>query len=491
MNKLMLIFCLLLFAVLLSAQVINPYMNLIHSSRCDDGNLRVRWEDLTTNMLQTECLYSTGANWQNALVENYSATQMQALVPYTFGQTLRYRLRTEVSYATYSGVAMHAPYMDADAWPPTLAKLGHIGTDATMDSVTVYSPVLDLTDTWFGVTSDKFYSGMANVANMFPTFNSITSYNIYMTTLTSPQVVVDSLMYAMLYTFNMGDLISPGLYKVKIDSTSMPVYTRIGNIQSMVVAGKLYMACNITDLTSDPDFGPWPNALNALAVVSLTFRLGYDQVAQTFDFGIGDYSNLSAQIFQDNVYSVAQNSPPEISGFQLDTNLNLVNFIYTDANADFPLMAQFQLDGGEIVDLLPESMDYSQPVSFIGSLPYTPQTGILRVSDNNIDFVEYVYPEVLNPIDPLPIPPLQCTLPNPFRSGLVELNGLHKGSVNVGLYNLRGEKLSGLYKGWTEDPYLSFSWDGRSNGSRLPSGVYFLRVVQSGHSLVRKFVLSN
>ena len=201
------LFAFLLLASLLAAQELNPYMNMMHSSRCADGNLKVRWDDITGNFLGTQCFYSTnGGNWQNAAVEQLEGLQLQALVPYNWGNVLRYRLRTELTYMNETLVYMQTPFLNADAFPPGYNAMGLIGTDATGDSITVYDDILDFTDSWCAATPNKLYSALANVAGSFPTMNSLTSYNVYATVIANPETVADTLAYAMLYRGDDGKL---------------------------------------------------------------------------------------------------------------------------------------------------------------------------------------------------------------------------------------------------------------------------------------------
>ena len=151
-----LMFVLLFVAVLLSAQEINTYLNLSHSSRCPDGYLRLRWLDETGNSSSTQCFYSiNGLNWELTTSTALQNNQMEAVVPYEFGQSLRYRLRTPVTLEGEQIVFMHIPYLISDAFPPSLSQLGEIGTDPTGDSDISDVPALDLTDSWCGTTENK------------------------------------------------------------------------------------------------------------------------------------------------------------------------------------------------------------------------------------------------------------------------------------------------------------------------------------------------
>jgi hypothetical protein len=61
---------------------------------------------------------------------------------------------------------------------------------------------------------------------------------------------------------------------------------RIGDITAQVSGGKLHMACNISTLTADPQFGPWPNEFNALAISSRPSALLWWVVSRSLAWGL-------------------------------------------------------------------------------------------------------------------------------------------------------------------------------------------------------------
>lgn len=485
----------LLLIALLGAQELMPFGNLRHSSRCADGNLRLRWDDFSGGMVLPECYYrANGGAWQAAAAEPYADGVAQALVPYEFGQVLRYRLRLALEYMGESVAYMQPAFWDDDAFPPQAANMALIGTDATGDSVMVYATNLDLTDTFFAATDNKFYSALANVANSFPTMNSLTSYNFWATTIANPEALADSVVFALVYTFNIPGLISPGLYKLGMDSTGTPTFARVGNIQSQVSGGKLYLACNLADLTGDPDFGIWPNAFNALMVTSLSMKIDIDLQTMQPEFGFGDYSSVGMLEFTDYRYQVSQNTLPQYLNFELPQNPPVLSVDYLDADGDFPLIAEFQVEKPVVdtVQLTPNSQDYSQIVNYTTQFSYNPMIATLRFSDNGIDIVEYDYLIGDAPPPGASVPQLSCAMPNPLGPGsnLITLSGLEKGPLEVGIFNLRGQKLAELYQGIAVQPELQLNFSGAVNGIRLGSGIYFLKLRHNGRVVLHRFVIS-
>lgn len=412
--KYAIVISLLLLCAVLTAQEMMPFGDLRHSSVCTDGNLRLRWNDLSGGMYPQECWYNVNNGaWMQATVDNSAMTHAQALLPYQFGQTLRYRLRSEMSYMGESIAYMHPAYLGSDAFPPALNNMALIGTDAIGDSITVYAPMLDLTDSYIAATSTKFYSALANVSNSFPTLNSLTSYNIYLTTIMNVESASDSLAYAMVYSFNIPGVISSGLYRIGMDSEGTPSFARIGNIQSQVSGGKLYMACNIADLVNDPSFGPWPNQYNMLMFTSATIRVDLDLGTMQPSFGFGDNSSIGIIEFLDLHYNVPFNSLPQIA--IMGNGTQMVNVQYDDPDGDFPLIAEFETEFGQIIPLIPSGLDFSQSVIFSTMLPAGVEYGVIRFSDNESDIVQLIWTIVSNE-DPINTPPaIKITMPNPFR----------------------------------------------------------------------------
>ncbi|MBW6513190.1 MAG: T9SS C-terminal target domain-containing protein [Candidatus Syntrophosphaera sp.] len=480
---------------MLCAQLTMPFSDIRHSSRDESGNVHLRWQDLSIGTVPTQSYSSINAGpWQEITNAEYAAGTREALVPYEFGQSLRYRLRMEMGYMDESVAYMHPAYLDADTFPPQTDRMAHIGTDATGDSVMVYAQNLDLTDSWFACGPTRFYSTLANVTGLFPTMNTLTSYNVYATTIVNPEALADSVAFAMIHTFSIPGVVSSGLYKLGMDSTGMPTFARIGDIQSQVSGGKLHLACNISDLANDPQFGAWPNYSNTLMVSSLTILVNIDLMTLEPEFGFADYSTPGALLFEDNVYQVFQNTLPQHTNGSFDPDTLLYSFDYVDLDEDFPLVMEIELPGGQILEPQATAYDYGQPVHYVTQFPYLPFQGTLRFSDNGLDFVTVDLTYVSYADETMPAAKLHCRMPNPLRgSGPFELrfSGLVRAPLRVGVFNLRGQNLGEIHSAPVTAPEFQLSWDGRVSGTRLAEGVYFLRMRQGSTVQNRKFIIIN
>ncbi|MFO8144130.1 MAG: T9SS type A sorting domain-containing protein [Candidatus Syntrophosphaera sp.] len=497
MKQFCLLFILLLSLSLLGAQTEMPFGDLRHSSRDAGGNIHLRWQDLTGGAVPTQSYYSTdGGDWQEAANTEHSPGIREALVPYEFGQLQRHRLRAEMDYMGQNVAYLHPAFLAEDTFPPATGSMAWIGTDATGDSVTVYSPDLDFTSSWFACSDTKFYAALENVSGSFPTMNSLTSYNAWAATLVNPETAIDSVAYAMIYTFNIPGVIAPGLYKISMDLSGTPYFEQIGSIQSQVIGGKLCLACDISDITGDPQFGDWPSFSKTLVFTGISLMVDIDLVYQDVQFGVGDYSSIGALYFEDNSYECAQNTLPQFSNLSFDYATLGFSFDYYDADSDFPLMMQIQpSSGGLAIEPQPLGHDYSQPVHYQAQLPALPFAGTLVFSDNGIDLIQEELYFVGIEDETLPPARLDCRMPNPLSHSSapfrLTFSGLGKELLEVDVFNLRGQKLGNIFSAGVQAPEFEFSWNGRIAGKRIAEGLYILRLRQGANVLNRKFSIKN
>ncbi len=484
-------------SALLLAQLETPFGLIQHSSRDAQGNLHLRWQDFSEGEGITTCYYnSDNGIWNPVEPTTFEPGTLEALVPYSFGHKLRYRLHYSLDYEQESIAMLHAAYWDADSFPPALNKMALMGTDPSGDSLMVYNPNLDLTDAYMASTQTKLYCSLKNLSGQYPTMNGISSYNIYLAMITNLDAVSDSVAYAMVYSFNIPGLISNGLYKIGYDAaTETPTFSRLGNIQAQTSAGTLHLACNFSDLAADPQFGPWPSASQSLILVGTTMAVDIDLPTMTPTIGLGDNGVPSVVVFSDDFYQVASNTLPVVGPQSWDPERNLLTLLYTDPDGDFPLLASADplispaVQAYPLDPLNPANTQYLaqfEPGHTYGVLNYT-------FSDNGIDMVsgEYV-PGAAEDESQAPAP-LICSLPNPFSLGTgsqnIQLKGLANEPLKVTLFNLKGQKLGTLFSGRVQSPELELKWDGRINGKPLSSGVYFLHLENAKRSLNHRFVI--
>jgi hypothetical protein len=465
---------------LLAAQDLQPWQYVRHSARDNNGNVHVRFNGIS-DIVSPYQFY----NWQNEAWTEVTLTSpeplvYEALLPAVTGQTLRYRLRTSYEVMGQSIIAVNPAYLSTDTFPPALNAMGYVADDPAGDSVNVYAPQLDLTGSWFGYSNTKLYTALSNASNLFPTMNSFTSYNLYFAGLAaSTSAVADSTVYAMLYTFNNPGVISPGLYKLGLTLADTTItYQYLAPIQSVASGGKLYLSCNISDLTNDPGFGTWPPQFNSLGYMAGSLKIDIDPGTLLPSFGIGDLSAISQLIFENHQYAVGVNTPPVIlnPGISGVIGSVAVSFDYYDANQDFPLYAKIIMEStGSEVDFVPSSLDFSQSVHMVAMVPVGEEWSsvFIRISDNNIDY-PFDFIDVANEDETIPAVHDFSVYPNPFNPDKGVLHIKYSGAPypdpRLWIYNAKGQLIRLI------DMESNVYWDGTDDrGKPVADGVYFMR----------------
>lgn len=483
---------LLAFTAGIGAQTLSPFQNIRHSSVDPDGFVHLRYDVIGSEVLDQQLFYSSTGVWQEATINLMDNGSYEALVPYSFGDKLYYRFQSSIQALGQAASYLHSAWLESDTFPPAISAMALIGEDPVGDSWQTDSPNLDLTASHVASTENRFYRAITNASGAFPLLQSFTTYNFYGSMIMNPETALDSMAYAMVYTFNIPGLISPGLYKIGVDLELTPSFERIGDIQSTVSNGILYLSCNFADLTSDPAFGPWPNSTNMLLTTDLTAQISIDFQTQTPEIAIGDYSTPGLIDFNPLIYEVMQNTLPELELVSFNELTGAVELRYTDLDGDFPLAATMAVaddQGGLVYTDMTPIYNSDGSISFFESAYVNTS---YSVSDNLIDYVTLELP-VSNAGAYAPeAQKLVCSLPNPLHkataSCVIEISGLSKEPLQLSLYNLRGQKISDFAALRPVGSVARIDWNG-SAYQDLPQGIYFLKVQQGKRSHSHKFTI--
>lgn len=86
---------------------------------------------------------------------------------------------------------------------------------------------------------------------------------------------------------------------------------------------------------------------------------------------------------------------------------------------------------------------------------------------------------------------LQQNYPNPFNSSTSIPFALSEATdVNLGVYDLKGQRVATLAAGWWQAGSYTLHWDGRDDfGRGLASGIYMVRLRASGKQVATRKLL--
>ncbi len=481
MKKLIFVCILAILSFALTAQLpeLSIWNNIRNSSYTIDDSIHIRCETIDLPGINTELFYFDGSQWLSKPMNYYMGLTYQTKIPANYAQDQLCRFRTE----TDTLVAMMPALIPDDVFPPDSDEMSLIAPDSLGDNLAPNYPNLDLSANYYGYSDTRFYSGITNDTGTFP-LNSgglfPTTFFFYVTLIINPEnVLFDSVAYAMIHG-NIPLFLDEGLYRINGTEFSLDTLVRIGDIESQVINEQLIVACDIQTLTEDEFFGEWPNFSNSLIVEMATAVYTLPDI-----FLLADFSKFSLQVIDQYVIEPFVNVLPEITDidFSINNGTSTVWFSYYDQNGHFPLNCDLYVNES-IFQMLPIGFDYSQPVIFETTFPFTDwEEATIAVSDNGYEFVEET---VVNntgiTYDQLPMTNLQMTnYPNPFNPSTTisfsnEQNQQNE-QIEIVIYNIKGQKVKTLPVPESQSHTFSVIWNGDDENSKsVSSGIYFARL---------------
>jgi len=505
------IFVTILFcSITLNSQTANVWQNPCNSAAIPEQIMliNVDIDSLNLDSCITKNFYSTDdqQSWfeseMTLLTElNYTTTFEDTILLPDSGRVF-YGLQT--IYPTYIDTifdtlfyTMSAKNID-DIFPPTDNFLTELCEEKIGDAYQwVEKPFLDLTEIRISFSENKFYCLLDNNDNQWPFYEPpswLPPWYVYGFGFYNPEST-DSVGYAMVYV-NIPTMGTPGLYKVNTDST----FSRISDIDYQIQNEKLYMACNIEDLTSDPNFGPWPNECGGLICGAGTLTINvYPFIT------LNDRSHpciFYPTIFQQDI---GINEPPQLSEltFQAVSDTIVFNINYSDSNNNLPVVRKliienktefnftsldhYYQDGSEFYVRVPiQEVENSSVYAEFSDGADTVQSNVITfvgVDENNAE--------------------LTCiqlsNYPNPFSNftTISFFNTKPTKNTKVKIYNIKGQLVKCLECGEslsTKAPMYrdySINWDGTDeNGNKqLPNGIYFYKLSTKDKTIVKKMII--
>ncbi|MCB5261859.1 MAG: T9SS type A sorting domain-containing protein, partial [Candidatus Cloacimonetes bacterium] len=347
----------------------------------------------------------------------------------------------------------------ADTQPP-LAAFTPLLEDDEGDHLFT-NPVLDILSLKIAATDERLYFAMQVAGNAFPTSSGFT-YFAYMPVIVDPSADPEGnpTVYGLMFTVELGVLISPGLYKVT--GTGFDGLTRLGDIQHSIEDNVLILSCAMADLLADADFSTWFDPqYPVFATTATTSRINLVNGIQQADMTAGinvlytpqylDGANLSAPVLS--------NANIEIG----DGAYKIIALIdYQDQDHNVPRLARVRIDDLQSYPLTPVGeLDFAMPVSYKSEeLEFPGNWGELTFEFSDGEGTqEFIYPNPVSVSDETLVPAAAISLhPNPVRSSLY-LKSQSPEPQQLRLFNLRGQLLREIIvsKGETELDLSSLS----------------------------------
>ncbi len=442
-----------------------------------------------TDMMSAKVFYSTNnqSSWTGVAMSligtpGYDSTYEASFSVPSSG-TVFYYVRAKDTF----GFATQTPYNAGNTWPAPVNLLGELADEPTGDMInSPDGPFLDLTSIRMGYSSTHFYARLTNDDDAWPIKRTILGpWYLYAAGFRNPDAPQDTFLFVMAYGNILG-LYTPGLYVINGYTAE---FERFADIDYVIDSNILSMRCLISDLTSHPKFGPWPNPsrfLRAARGDTRSVDIGQNNTLHDTTNQSRFYVNRSPKV------TVGQNAAPTLMlpGVSPDTGTSTTDFRftvdYTDTDTNLPILHATAVDS-DTFDLVPNGHRYERNVLFS-----TVRTGFapgwhtfrflfddgMAVVTSALDsfFVTGVGVAELpgEPVDKFTAAPV------PFRDRI-------RFSVPRAWQGIRVHAPDGrLLREFGADVSV---WDGRDADGRLvPAGVYFITPVARLHHTCRRIL---
>lgn len=498
MKKILVLFLLFL-PFLLGAQNIRLWDNFCTSALVpnEDILINVDIDSFSVDSCETMLFYSTDDQ------QNWTNLDMQPLFLPGFMNTLstslglpgsgmfHYGLQSNISAwldTLFLNVYLSmTPENSSDLFPAPDNYMIELCQEETGDNTG--GSFLDLTEFWGSYSDDTFYFTLNNNDTEWPlyeTFPFLPPWYVYIVGLINPETedsVGFVLVYADIPSFAGYPGLQTGLYKGDITDSS---YTQIGNIQSQISNGKLYMACDIDDLTSDPQFGPWPNIYGCLGIDAVTVTININPL-----FEINDSTPPVLFYPTHEERTVGVNAPPTLSELLYSSDRDSLTFsiIYTDGDNNLPTIRKLLIDDSVEIPMIPLDHSYASGSVFECTIPSTQITSHAQAEFSDGEYIEQSNIAYITSVDPQVHTHSLMIYPNPVHSH-TSINFSTREQLvepRIVITNIKGQIVASHLLKQTESGEFSYEWNGMGkDGMPLASGLYLCNVYDKDKLITSK-----
>lgn len=189
------------------------------------------------------------------------------------------------------------------------------------------------------------------------------SWNLYAIAIVNPDALENGVAYA--YAYGDGGLgqLYPGIYKISGDFSSgvgeVGGFEVLSENFSYSTAGNNFQASSMLDIiTSDSDWGTWPNSYNGVAVVGVTVEAGLDGL----DVAISVLDSTNPGLFIMSSQEQTGNTAPVLLDPSYENGQ--LSVTYLDNENNLAVSHDVIIDGDMVVAMTPSSHTYSDGVIF-------------------------------------------------------------------------------------------------------------------------------
>ncbi len=284
-----------------------PYASAFTSAAADSVQFDV---DIKDSIAMDTTLFHS-VIYRDPSTTSWNKTDMNELYTacslYTFSATVEYSTSTDSLEWYFSSegdsvIATQSPKNVGDVFPVPAYLQADLGEDPVGD-VDGGGSHLDIVHAYASYSDQKLYVRIDNAGGGFPTSSGFDFY-LYSVGIVDPDVE-DSIAFSFIYV-NVPFVMSPGLYRFDPVDSSL---TNIGSVSTDISGNSLSMSCNISDLTSQPEWSDWPPPSGYIILAPITSTQNLSSELVTNDWG-----KIAAFIPESQMTDYSVNSAPVLSG---------------------------------------------------------------------------------------------------------------------------------------------------------------------------------
>ena len=255
--------------------------------------------------------------------------------------------------------------------------------------------------------------------------------------------------------------------------------------------GKLYLACNIDDLTSDSQFGPWPNSYGCLGIDGITATINVDPFITLNDSTppVIFYPTHEERI-------IGANAPPQLSDLTYNSSNGSITFFitYTDADNNLPTMHNIVIDDADMLAMIPQDHTYETGSLFSLTIPTSQINSHAQAHFSDGEYDVQSNTMYIAGADEYPSIPSSSFVisPNPYRTtvnisfytekSLQELRGI--------ITNIKGQTVAELECDHDVSGTYFFEWSGHDRfGLNAANGIYFCNILSENRIINSRKIL--
>jgi len=186
--------------------------------------------------------------------------------------------------------------------------------------------------------------------------------------------------------------------------------------------------------------------------------------------------------------------PVLLSAEIVDTNSVLLNWVLP--NPDRGVMGYHIYRNGALIQTINDSaiLDWIDPELNYGQYSYQVASKYPAFVSDPSESLTVVIEEIVDNTDQISQPlvlGISKAYPNPFSNSTLIRYCIDKDNttVEISIYNLKGQKVRTLLKNTSKSGYYNLDWDGRNDENKhVSAGIYFCRMQSGAHTSVQKLL---